>query len=273
MPAWSISAAGTCLSTTARKSTNTAPCAPTPACSTSRTCASSISPASACAPSSNTRWPTTSPNCKRPGRALYSCLLNPDGGVIDDLIVYYFGEDHFRVVVNAGTADKDIAWFGQLNAEGGFGLTITPRRDYAIVAVQGPNAREKVWQTVPAARAATEAVEALQRRAHRQHAVRRTDRRPHRLHRRRRLRNHRAGGSRRSAVERAASPRRAPGRSRRARHAAPRSRHEPVRPGHGRQRLAARRRPRLDGRPRPRRATSSAKASWKRTVRRPRSSA
>ncbi|MFB9125561.1 glycine cleavage system aminomethyltransferase GcvT [Paraburkholderia dipogonis] len=93
-----------------------------------------------------------------PGRALYSCLLNPNGGVIDDLIVYYFGEDHFRVVVNAGTADKDIAWFGQLNAEGSFGLTITPRRDYAIVAVQGPNAREKVWQTVPAARAATEAL-------------------------------------------------------------------------------------------------------------------
>jgi len=93
-----------------------------------------------------------------PGRALYSCLLNPNGGVIDDLIVYYFGEDHFRVVVNAGTADKDIAWFGQLNAEGGFGLTITPRRDFAIVAVQGPNAREKVWQTVPAARAATEAL-------------------------------------------------------------------------------------------------------------------
>lgn len=90
-----------------------------------------------------------------PGRALYSCLLNADGGVIDDLIVYYFGEDHFRVVVNAGTADKDIAWFKQLN-EGGFGLTVTPRRDLAIVAVQGPNAREKVWQTVPAIRSATE---------------------------------------------------------------------------------------------------------------------
>jgi aminomethyltransferase len=92
-----------------------------------------------------------------PGRALYSCMLNPDGGVIDDLIVYYFGEDHFRVVVNAGTADKDIAWFNRLN-EGGFGLTITPRRDLAIVAVQGPNAREKVWQTAPSLRAATEAL-------------------------------------------------------------------------------------------------------------------
>jgi aminomethyltransferase len=91
-----------------------------------------------------------------PGRALYSCLLNPNGGVIDDLIVYYFSEAHFRVVVNAGTADKDIAWFGQLNAEGSYGLTITPRRDLAIVAVQGPNARDKVWQVAPSTRTATE---------------------------------------------------------------------------------------------------------------------
>ena len=92
---------------------------------------------------------------KTPGKALYSCLLNPRGGVIDDLIVYYFAEDFFRVVVNAGTADKDITWFKQLNADGGYGLAIVPRREFAIVAVQGPNAREKVWTTVPTARAAT----------------------------------------------------------------------------------------------------------------------
>lgn len=92
---------------------------------------------------------------KTPGKALYSCLLNPQGGVVDDLIVYYFTEDFFRVVVNAGTAEKDIAWFNQLNEQGGYGLTIAPRREFAIVAVQGPNAREKVWTTVPAARAAT----------------------------------------------------------------------------------------------------------------------
>lgn len=90
-----------------------------------------------------------------PGKALYSCLLNPQGGVIDDLIVYYFTEEFFRVVVNAGTAEKDIAWFNQLNEQGGFGLTIAPRRDFAIVAAQGPNARAKVWDTVPCARAAT----------------------------------------------------------------------------------------------------------------------
>jgi aminomethyltransferase len=93
-----------------------------------------------------------------PGKALYSCLLNSRGGVIDDLIVYYFSDDHFRVVVNAGTAEKDIAWFGQLNAEGEFGLTITPRRDLAIIAVQGPNAREKVWNVAPDTRAATESI-------------------------------------------------------------------------------------------------------------------
>jgi aminomethyltransferase len=93
-----------------------------------------------------------------PGRALYSCLLNDNGGVIDDLIVYYFADDFFRVVVNAGTADKDIAWFNRLNAERGFGLTIAPRRDLAIVAVQGPHARAKVWQAVPTVQQATEAL-------------------------------------------------------------------------------------------------------------------
>jgi aminomethyltransferase len=90
-----------------------------------------------------------------PGKALYSCLLNAHGGVIDDLIVYFFADHSFRTVVNASTADKDIAWFKQLNAEGGFGLTITPRTDLAIIAVQGPNAREKVWQVLPETRAAT----------------------------------------------------------------------------------------------------------------------
>ncbi|KND57745.1 Aminomethyltransferase (glycine cleavage system T protein) [Candidatus Paraburkholderia schumanniana] len=91
-----------------------------------------------------------------PGKALYSCMLNGDSGVIDDLIVYYFSETSFRVVVNAGTAEKDIAWFGQLNAEGEFNLSITPRRDLAIIAVQGPNAREKVWHVLPDTRTQTQ---------------------------------------------------------------------------------------------------------------------
>ena len=54
-----------------------------------------------------------------PGKALYSCMLRPDGGVLDDLIVYFLRENWFRMVVNAGTADKDLAWLGALVAEGG----------------------------------------------------------------------------------------------------------------------------------------------------------
>ena len=99
-----------------------------------------------------------------PGKALYSCMLNPQGGVIDDLIVYYFAEDWFRLVVNAGTAEKDVAWISQQNEATDSGVTITPRRDrseensdpIALIAVQGPNARAKVWQVLPTTQAASE---------------------------------------------------------------------------------------------------------------------
>jgi aminomethyltransferase len=90
---------------------------------------------------------------KDAGRALYSCLLTPDGTVIDDLIVYFLREDFFRLVVNAGTADKDIAWFRRLLAERASSLRLTPRTDLAMVAVQGPNARAKVWQALPGSEA------------------------------------------------------------------------------------------------------------------------
>ena len=75
------------------------------------------------------------------GKALYSCMLNEQGGVIDDLIAYYLQDDAFRLVVNAGCADKDLAWIQQ-QAEP-FAVTVTPRRDLAMIAVQGPQAREK----------------------------------------------------------------------------------------------------------------------------------
>ena len=90
---------------------------------------------------------------KDAGKALYSCLLTPAGTVIDDLIVYFLREDFFRLVVNAGTADKDIAWFRRLLAERAPQLRLTPREDLAMVAVQGPNARAKVWQAVPGSEA------------------------------------------------------------------------------------------------------------------------
>ena len=93
-----------------------------------------------------------------PGKALYTCLLRDDGGVLDDLIVYFLREDFFRLVVNAGTADKDLAWLVRLAAQRAPALTITPRRDVAIIAVQGPNARAKVWQALPGSEAATGAL-------------------------------------------------------------------------------------------------------------------
>ncbi|GGX50943.1 glycine cleavage system aminomethyltransferase GcvT [Undibacterium squillarum] len=88
-----------------------------------------------------------------PGKALYSCMLKPEGTVIDDLIIYFFSENWFRLVVNAGTAEKDIAWMQKRNEETGAGLTITQRRSgegaYALIAVQGPNARAKAWEVLP----------------------------------------------------------------------------------------------------------------------------
>jgi len=76
------------------------------------------------------------------GKALYSCMLDERGGVIDDLIVYYLTEEFFRVVVNASTRDKDLAWITLQAAP--FGIEIRERSDLAMVAVQGPHARDKV---------------------------------------------------------------------------------------------------------------------------------
>jgi aminomethyltransferase len=92
------------------------------------------------------------------GKALYSCLLRRDGGVLDDLIAYFLREDAFRIVVNAATADKDVAWFRSLLAERAPALSLAERRDLAMIAVQGPRAREKVWEALPGSRPATEAL-------------------------------------------------------------------------------------------------------------------
>lgn len=84
------------------------------------------------------------------GKALYSCMLNEQGGVIDDLIVYFLGEGQWRAIVNAGCADKDLAWMRHVATTERFAVQITPRHDLAMVAVQGPNARSKVAAVRPA---------------------------------------------------------------------------------------------------------------------------
>jgi aminomethyltransferase len=83
-------------------------------------------------------------------------MLNQGGGVIDDLIVYFFREDWFRLVVNAGTADKDLAWLKLLKDTVGAPLEIAARRDLAMIAVQGPTARARVWKALPGAQTASE---------------------------------------------------------------------------------------------------------------------
>ena len=86
---------------------------------------------------------------KTVGKALYSGMLNEQGGVIDDLIVYLMNEDatEYRIVSNAATRDKDMAQFNKVAKD--FDITINERPELAMVAVQGPNAVEKLGQAKP----------------------------------------------------------------------------------------------------------------------------
>jgi aminomethyltransferase len=86
---------------------------------------------------------------KVPGKALYSCMLNPQGGVLDDLIVYFLNDYWFRVVVNAGTRDRDLAWIRR-HAQP-FAVEVTERTDLAMLAIQGPEARTKAAQLLTSA--------------------------------------------------------------------------------------------------------------------------
>lgn len=89
------------------------------------------------------------------GRAFYTCMLNAHGGIVDDLIIYHLGDDWYRVVVNAGTAEKDLAWMKSQALD--FDVDITECEDLAIIAVQGPDAREHAAAVLesPLAEAAT----------------------------------------------------------------------------------------------------------------------
>jgi aminomethyltransferase len=74
-----------------------------------------------------------------PGKALYTCMLNANGGVIDDLIVYKIAESNYRLVVNSATHDKDLAWIRQQADK--FDITITEQPQLAMLAIQGPQIR------------------------------------------------------------------------------------------------------------------------------------
>ncbi|MGN7831884.1 glycine cleavage system aminomethyltransferase GcvT [Pseudoxanthomonas sp. 22568] len=79
---------------------------------------------------------------KVPGKALYTCMLDASGGVIDDLIIYFMDDAFFRLVVNAATRDKDLAWIQSQAAA--FDVEVRERPEFAMIAVQGPTARAKV---------------------------------------------------------------------------------------------------------------------------------
>jgi aminomethyltransferase len=83
----------------------------------------------------------------KPGTALYSCMLNPEGGVIDDLIVYWLTADRYRMVVNAATHDKDLAWISAQAEK--FNVQLNERAELAMLAVQGPLAIEKALPLIP----------------------------------------------------------------------------------------------------------------------------
>ncbi len=79
---------------------------------------------------------------RQPGKALYSCMLGEDGGILDDLIVYFLDPHWYRVVVNAGTRNSDLAWIRARAAP--FNIEVRERGDLAMLAVQGPEARARL---------------------------------------------------------------------------------------------------------------------------------
>ncbi len=79
---------------------------------------------------------------KTPGKALYSCMLLDDGGIIDDLIVYFMNENWYRVILNAGTHDKDMQWIRK-QLKNFQEVTLKERPELAMLAIQGPQAIEK----------------------------------------------------------------------------------------------------------------------------------
>ncbi|GAB1258512.1 glycine cleavage system aminomethyltransferase GcvT [Aurantivibrio plasticivorans] len=81
-----------------------------------------------------------------PGKALYTAMLNEEGGVIDDLIVYGMG-GWYRTVVNCATREKDLAWMQKQTAN--FNVEVVERAELSMVAVQGPHAIDKVAAVRP----------------------------------------------------------------------------------------------------------------------------
>jgi aminomethyltransferase len=83
----------------------------------------------------------------QPGQGLYSCMLNDAGGVVDDLIAYWTGDDRYRLIVNAATRAQDLAWLARVADRDD--VVIRHRDDLLMLAVQGPAARQLVAPLLP----------------------------------------------------------------------------------------------------------------------------
>lgn len=89
-----------------------------------------------------------------PGKVLYGMMLHPDGGVVDDLLVYReFEPDHFLLVVNAANIDKDYEWILAQTAD--YDVKVVNDSDnWGQIAVQGPGAEKVVTEVLGLAEAA-----------------------------------------------------------------------------------------------------------------------
>ncbi|MFK3794121.1 MULTISPECIES: glycine cleavage system aminomethyltransferase GcvT [Pseudomonas] len=85
-----------------------------------------------------------------PGQALYSAMLNEQGGIVDDMIVYRL-QDSYRLVVNAATRQQDLAWMQ--SRLGDFQVRLRERAELAMLAIQGPQARQRIAELVSQPRA------------------------------------------------------------------------------------------------------------------------
>ncbi|HEX7058436.1 MAG TPA: glycine cleavage system aminomethyltransferase GcvT [Solirubrobacterales bacterium] len=96
------------------------------------------------------------------GGAQYSCLCNEEGGVLDDLFAYRLGDDRYLLVTNSANHDADLVWLGRWSRD--FDVAVRDVADrYAMLAVQGPHARQIVAATLnldlpPRMRVATERI-------------------------------------------------------------------------------------------------------------------
>jgi len=132
---------------TARRSRNIIRCGAMPACSMSRTWWSRTFKGEKVREFLKSLLANNVDKLKTPGRALYTCMLNSKGGVIDDLIVYYLKRYLVSHRFECRTHDKEHGLDAGRRKEFG-GVTMTERPDLAMIAVQGPNAKEKVYEAL-----------------------------------------------------------------------------------------------------------------------------